>query len=158
MAYLLHEHRNLAVPGGPETKALAQVYFPNMTIEIAALATAVLLCWVALVHVALAAGMRRGDLVWSGRQPRLLDPELRMRSAVAAVLLFVSGAVLAEATGLIDTGLIADEFMQSATFAVMAFLGVYFIYAVFWGSRWERMFFAPITFAGALLAGWLTFT
>jgi len=129
-----------------------------MTIEIAALATAVLLCWVALVHAALAAGMRRGDLVWSGRQPRLLAPELRVRSALAALLLLVSGAVLAEATGLIDSGLIADRYMQSATFAVMAFLGVYFVYAVFWGSRWERMLFAPITLAGALLAGWLTFT
>ncbi|HEU4894997.1 MAG TPA: hypothetical protein VFT85_04085 [Acidimicrobiia bacterium] len=129
-----------------------------MTVEIAALATAVLLCWVAIVHFALAAGMRRGDLVWSGRQPRLLAPELRVRSALVAVMLLVSGAVLAEATGLIDTGLIDDAYMQSATFAVMAFLGVYFIYAVFWGSRWERMLFAPITFAGALLAGWLTFT
>ena len=65
---------------------------------------------------------------------------------------------LAEATGVLDTGLIADRFMLSATFAVMAFLAVYFVYAVFWGSRWERMLFAPIVFAGALLAGWLTFT
>jgi hypothetical protein len=129
-----------------------------MTIEIAGLVTAVLLSWVALVHLALAAGMRRGDLVWSGRQPRLLAPELRVRSALAALLLLMSGAVLAEDTGVIDTGLIAERYMQSATFAVMAFLGVYFIYAVSWGSRWERMLFAPITLAGALLAGWLTFT
>lgn len=128
-----------------------------MTVEIAALATAVLLCWVALVHAALAAGMRRGDLVWSGRQPRLLAPELRVRSALSAVLLLISGGVLAEATGVIDTGLIDDLYMQSATFSVMAFLGVYFVYAVFWGSRWERMLFAPITLAGALIAGWLTF-
>lgn len=129
-----------------------------MTIEIAALATAVLLCWVALVHLALAAGMRRGDLVWSGRQPRLLAPELRVRSALSALLLLISGFVLAEATGVIDTGLIDDRYMQSATFAVMAFLGVYFVYAVFWGTTWERMLFAPITLAGALLAGWLTFS
>jgi hypothetical protein len=129
-----------------------------MTIEIAGLVTAVLLCWVALVHLVLAAGLRRGDLVWSGRQPRLLAPELRMRSALVALLLFVSGAVLAEATGVIDTGLIAERYMQSATLAVMAFLGVYFLYAVSWGSRWERMLFAPITLVGALLAGWLTFT
>lgn len=129
-----------------------------MTIEIAALATAVLLCWVALVHLALAAGMRRGDLVWSGRQPRLLAPEFRVRSALSALLLLISGFVLAEATGVIETGLIDDRYMQSATFAVMAFLGVYFVYAVFWGTTWERMLFAPITFAGALLAGWLTFS
>ena len=134
------------------------VYFFDMTIEIAGLVTAVLLSWVALVHLALAAGMRRGDLVWSGRQPRLLALELRVRSALAALLLLVSGAVLAEATGVIDTGLIAERYIQSATFAVMAFLGGYFIYAVFWGSRWERILFAPITLAGALLAGWLTFT
>lgn len=129
-----------------------------MTIEIAGLAIAVLLGWIAVVHLALAAGLRRGDLVWSGRQPRLLDSELRVRSALTALLLAASGFVLAEATGVLDTGLIADRFMLSATFAVMAFLAVYFVYAVFWGSRWERMLFAPIVFAGALLAGWLTFT
>jgi len=128
-----------------------------MTIEIAALATAVLLGWIALVHLALAVGVRRGDLVWSGRQPRLLAPELRVRSALSALLLLISGFVLAEATGVLDTGLIDERYMQSATFAVMAFLGVYFVYVVFWGTRWERMLFAPITFAGAILAGWLTF-
>jgi hypothetical protein len=47
--------------------------------------------------------------------------------------------------------------MLSATFSVTAFLGIYFIYAVFKGSRWERWLFAPIVLSGAGLAGWLTF-
>ena len=38
---------------------------------------------------ALAFGVRRGELVWSGRQPRLLAPDLRVRSALAAVLLLL---------------------------------------------------------------------
>jgi len=129
-----------------------------MTIEVAALITSVLVLWVGMVHLALAAGLRRGELVWTGRYPRLLPPELRFRSGLMAVLLFVSGGVIAEAAGLVDSGLIADDYMQSATFAVTASLGVYFLYAVFAGTRWERMLFAPISLAGALVAGWLTFT
>lgn len=142
---------------GLRNRAPTAVYFLSMTIETAALAIAVLLCWVALVHLALAVGLRRGELVWSGRQPRLLAPELRFRSALTAVLLLISAFVLVEAAGVLDTGLIDERFVQSATFAVMAFLGVYVVYAVFWGTRWERMLFAPILLAGAILAGWLTF-
>lgn len=119
-----------------------------------ALASAALLSWVALVHVTLALGVRRGELVWSGRHPRLLAPELRVRSGVAALLLVASGWVLAGAAGLPTPGSIPDRYMQSATFAATAFLGVYFLYLVIRGSVWERMLFAPITLAGALLAGW----
>lgn len=76
---------------------------------------------------------------------------------MTALLLVVSAFVLAEAADVIDTGLIDERYMQSATFAVMAFLAVYVLYCLFWGTRWERMLFAPISLAGALLAGWLTF-
>jgi hypothetical protein len=128
-----------------------------MTNELMALAAAPLLCWVALVHLTLAAGVRRGELVWSGKQPRLLDPELRVRSAVSAILLVASAWVLVEATALVSIDLIPDQYTLSATFAVAAFLVVYFIYVVFKGSRWERFLFAPIVLAGAGLAGWLAF-
>ena len=131
--------------------------FPAMSSQSLALATASLLCWVALVHVTLAAGIRRGELVWSGRQPRLLDPGLRLRSAVSAVLLVASAWVLAQATGAWTIDLVPNQYMLSATFSVTAFLGIYFIYAVFKGSPWERWLFAPIVLAGAGLAGWLTF-
>lgn len=128
-----------------------------MSSESFAVGSASLLCWIALVHVTLAAGVRRGELVWSGRQPRLLDLELRVRSALSAVLLVASAWVLSEATGLVSTGLIPERYLVSATFSVTAFLGVYSIYVVFKGSRWERWLFAPITLAGAGFAGWLTF-
>lgn len=130
---------------------------PNADVESLALVTALLLCWVALVHLTMAAGVRRGELVWSGRQPRLLTPELRVRSAISAVLLVASGWVLADVTALISSEAIPAQYEQSATFTVTAFLGVYFLYTVFQGSTWERVLFAPITLAGALLAGWLTF-
>lgn len=130
---------------------------PAMSKASLALAAASLLCWVALVHVTLAAGVRRGELVWSGKQPRLLNPELRVRSAVSAILLVASSWVIAEATGLVSIDLLPDRYTLSATFAVTAFLGIYFIYLVFKGSRWERWLFAPIVLAGAGLAGWLVF-
>jgi hypothetical protein len=128
-----------------------------MSVENAALATAALLTWVALVHVLMASGVRRGELVWSGKQPRLLAPPLRVRSFVYALLLVSSAGVLATATGAVEMSPIPDRWVTSATFAVTAFLGLAFLYSVVRGSRWERMLFAPITLLGALLAGWLTF-
>lgn len=122
-----------------------------------ALATAPLLCWVALVHVTLAAGVRRGELVWAGRQPRLLGPGLRLRSALFAVLLVASAWVLAEATGAVTIDVLPEQYLLSATFSVTAFLGIYFIYVIIKGSIWERWLFGPIVLAGAGLAGWLTF-
>lgn len=124
--------------------------------DTAALAVAILLGWIAVVHIALASGLRRGELVWSGRQPRLLAPDLRLRSALVALLLVLSAWTLAVATGL-TAGPIPERYVQSATFVVTAFLSGYCLYALFWGSRWERMIFAPIMLAGAVLAGWLTF-
>lgn len=128
-----------------------------MTLETTALAIGALLAWIALVHLVVGSGVRIGELVWSGRQPRLLDPGLRVRSFIYATLLLVSGLVLANATNAIDWDPIPERWMRSATFTVTAFLGVSFIYSLFWGSRWERMLFAPITLAGAAFAGWLTF-
>ncbi|HJQ77788.1 MAG TPA: hypothetical protein VJ948_11085 [Acidimicrobiia bacterium] len=128
-----------------------------MTLETTALAIAALLAWVALVHLVVGSGVRVGELVWSGRQPRLLDPGLRARSFIYAILLILSGLVLAIATNAIGWDPIPEQWMRSATFTVTAFLGVSFIYSLFWGSRWERMLFAPITLLGAVFAGWLTF-
>lgn len=124
--------------------------------DTAALAVAILLGCLALVHLALAFGVRRGELVWSGRQPRLLAPDLRVRSGLVAVLLLLSAWTLVEATGR-TSGPIPEQYVQAATFMVTAFLGIYFLYALIWGSRWERMVFAPIVLAGAVVAGWLTF-
>lgn len=128
-----------------------------MTLDNIALTIAALLAWVALVHLVVGSGVRIGELVWSGRQPRLLDPGLRVRSFVYAILLLLSGLVLAVATEAIDWTLIPGHWVRSATFTVTAFLGVSFIYSLFWGSRWERVLFSPITFLGAAFAGWLTF-
>lgn len=129
----------------------------SLPYDMAILATAALLSWVALVHFVVAFGVRLGELVWAGRQPRLLDPGLRARSLGYGVLLLVSGWVLALATGVIPSSPIPDRWMRSATFSVAAFLGVAFLFSLFRGSRWERMLFAPILFLGAAMAAWLTF-
>lgn len=123
----------------------------------AALVTTALLGWVALVHLLVAFGVRSGELVWAGRQPRLLAPALRARSLAYAIALMASAWVLAIGTGLIESSLIPDRWMRSATFSVAAFLGVAFLFSVFRGSRWERMLFAPIVLLGAGMATWLTF-
>ena len=129
----------------------------SLPYDMAILATAALLSWVALVHFVVAFGVRLGELVWAGRQPRLLDPGLRARSLGYGVLLLVSGWVLAVATEVITSSPIPDRWMRSATFSVAAFLGVAFLFSLSRGSRWERMLFAPILFLGAAIATWLTF-
>ena len=128
-----------------------------MTTTTAVLITALLLGWVALVHVAMASGLRLGELVWAGRQPRLLTPEWRIRSALYALGLVVSAWVLLAVTGVVSLIIIPEEYTQAATLGVTAFLGLACVASLIWGTTWERMLFAPITGLGALLAGWLTF-
>ena len=116
-----------------------------------------LLLWVALVHVVMAAGSRTGELVWSAQQPRRLAPALRVRSVLYVILIVASVWLLLSETGMLNLPGVPPQWSLSATFVVTAFLSVATIYNVGWGSTWERMLFAPITFLGALLAGWLAF-
>lgn len=128
-----------------------------MTVESISLTIAALLAWIALVHIIVGSGARLGELVWSGRQPRLLDPGLRVRSLAYASLLLASGLTLASTTHAIDWSPVPDRWVRSATFTVTAFMITALIYSLFWGSRWERMLFAPITLLAAGFAAWLTF-
>jgi hypothetical protein len=116
-----------------------------------------LFVWVAIVHLLMAAGVRRGELVWSGRYPRRLVPELRWRSLVYGLLLILSAWVVAAFGGAFDFAPVPERWFRSAGWSVTAFLSVVVIHAALKGSRWERMFFLPIALFGALLAGWLTF-
>jgi hypothetical protein len=129
----------------------------SLTHDMAILVTTALLAWVALVYFVVGFGVRLGELVWAGRQPRLLEPALRARSVAYGVFLLVSGWILAIATGVISTSPIPQHWIRSATFCVAAFLGVAFLFSVFRGSKWERMLFAPILLLGAGMATWLTF-
>jgi hypothetical protein len=122
-----------------------------------ALVTAGLLVWVAVVHSVLAFGLRRGDLAWGGRYPRLLPSPHRWGSALYALGLFVSAVILAELAGLIDLVALSAGVMKASGWVVMVFLGVTAAFSLFKGSRWERMLFAPIGIIGAVLAGWFTF-
>lgn len=121
------------------------------------LVAAALLFWVALVHTVLAFGVRRGDLAWSGRYPRLLPTPHRIGSGFYALGLVVSALILAELAGLIDLVSVSAGVMRAAGWVVTVFLGVTALFSLFQGSRWERMLFGPIGVIGALLAGWLTF-
>lgn len=127
-----------------------------MSVSDVALVAGTLLTWVALVHILMGSGLRLGELVWAGRQPRLLDPSLRLRSIGYAIGLFGSATILAMTSGLLSNP-IPGAYVEAANFAVMTFLGLATIYSVSWGSTWERMLFAPITLLGALFAGWMTF-
>ena len=129
----------------------------TLSLDTIVIVAGALLAWVALVHVVVGSGVRVGELVWAGRQPRLLQPSLRARSLAYAALLLISAWVLAMAAGVVEVSPIPDRWMRSATFCVSAFLGTAFIFSITRGSRWERMLFAPIVLIGCLLAGWLTF-
>lgn len=128
-----------------------------MEVDQLVLAAAALLGWVAIVHVVLAFGVRRGELAWSGRYPRLLPGAHRIGSAAYALGLVLSALVLAEMVGLLDLVDAGPGVMRAAGWVVTVFLGVTALFNLFKGSRWERMLFGPISVIGALLAGWLTF-
>ncbi len=123
----------------------------------AAVVSAALLAWVALVYLTMAFGVRSGDLVWSGRHPGRLPPEQRWWSIVYGMLLVGSGLVLLELTDVIDTGLLDSRWLDSAGFAVVAVLGVATLLALAKGSTWERLLFVPITLLGAGVAAWIAF-
>lgn len=122
-----------------------------------ALLSAAMLGWVAVVYLMMAFGLRSGDLVWTGYWPGRLPANMRVRSFLYGFGLLLSGWFLLEITGVIDPGIIPDRFMLSAGFVVTAFLGISGVASLVKGSRWERMFFVPITLLGAGLAGWFTF-
>lgn len=129
----------------------------TLSLDSAVIVTAALLAWVALVHLVVASGVRVGELVWAGRQPRLLAPNLRVRSFAYALALLASSWIIAMGTGVTAWSPIPDRWMRSATFCVAAFLGTAFLFSVFRGSRWERLLFAPIVGLGCGMAVWLTF-
>lgn len=129
----------------------------HMEVDQLVLVAAALLVWVALVHTVLAVGVRRGELAWGGRYPRLLPAPHRIGSAFYALGLVVSAVILAETVGLVDLVDLPAGVMRAASWVVLVFLGVTALFSLFKGSRWERMLFAPIGIIGALLAGWLTF-
>lgn len=121
------------------------------------LLSACLLVWIAIVHLLMALGLRRGELVWSGRHPRLLDVESRWRSAFYALFLVVAALALATFGDVIQVVTVPARWYRSIGFTVMALLGVATIYSFGWGSRWERLLFGPMTLLGAIMAGYLTF-
>lgn len=128
-----------------------------MAVDQLVLVAAALLVWVATVHGVLAMGLRRGELAWSGRYPRLLPGPHRIGSAFYALGLVVSALILAEMAGLLELVDLAPGVMRAAGWVVTVFLGVTALFNLFRGSRWERMLFGPICVIGAALAGWLTF-
>jgi hypothetical protein len=128
-----------------------------MTVEWLALIAAALFAWMALVHLLMAFGVRRGELVWSGRYPRRLPPHLRRRSLGYAVFLLLAGWVVAAYAGAVDPAPLPDTWMRSATFVAGSFLAFGALHSLVQGSRWERFLFLPITLYGAILAGWFLF-
>lgn len=125
--------------------------------SLAAMVSAALLGWVAVVYLIMGFGVRSAELVWAGRHVSRLPAEKRVWSVLYGLGLLASGLVLLDLSGTIGTGLVPSGFATSAEFVVLAFLGVSTAFALFVGSTWERMLFAPITLLGAGLAGWLIF-
>lgn len=129
----------------------------EMDIPMAAITSASLLGWVAIVYLLMAFGVRSGELVWSGRHIGRLPGEQRGWSLLYGVVLVGSGLVLLEIAGVIDTGLLPGRWLLSAGFTVGALLTVATLFKLVRGSSWERVLFAPITLLGAALTAWLSF-
>jgi len=129
----------------------------KVDVEWFSLLAAGLFVWMALVHLLMAGGLRMGELVWSGRYPRLLHPSYRRRSLGYAILLLLSAWVVAAFGGAVEISPVPTAWSRSAGWVVTAFLSIAAIYNLFHGTRWERFIFLPITVFGASLAGWLTF-
>jgi hypothetical protein len=128
-----------------------------LTLEASSLTAAALLGWVALVHLVMAVGVRRGELVWSGRHPRLLPPPLRRQSFYYASLLLVSAWVIAAIGGAVGLAPVPEPWLRSAGWAVSVFLGIAAFVSLARGSTWERFLFTPIAVLGTLLAAYITF-
>ena len=125
--------------------------------ESLSLLSASLLLWVALVYMLMALGLRRGELVWAGRYPRMLPSHLRRRSLAYSILLIWSAWVLAAFGDWVDIFPAPNDWHRSAGWMVTCFLGVAAIFSFRRGFRWERFLFAPILLFGAILSGWFTF-
>ena len=128
-----------------------------MNAEALTLLAAGLLVWVALVYLIVSFGVRRGELVWGGRHPRLLPSGLRIRSFFYAVALLLCAWVLLAAGEFVSVAPFPDEWQRSVGWVVTVFLGFAAIFSFWSGSRWERWFFGPILVFSAVLTGWLTF-
>ncbi|MFP3880879.1 MAG: hypothetical protein ACLFRT_08280 [Actinomycetota bacterium] len=129
----------------------------EMDIPMAAITSASLLGWVAMVYLIMGFGVRSGELVWSGRYIGRLPGEQRGWSLLYGLVLAGSGLVLLEIGDVIDTGLLPSRWILSAGFTVVALLTVATLFKLARGSSWERVLFAPITLLGAGVAAWLTF-
>ncbi len=129
----------------------------EMDVPMAAITSASLLAWVAIVYLIMGFGVRSGELVWSGRYISRLPGEQRGWSLLYGAVLAGSSLILLEIGDVIDTGLLPGRWRLSAGFAVVALLTVATLFKLGRGSTWERMLFAPITLLGAGLAAWLTF-
>lgn len=130
----------------------------DVSLSFAAVMSAALLGWMAIVYFVMAAGVRYGELVWSGRHVGRLPVELRWWGLLYGLGLVICGVVLLDASGVLGTGVIPNSWSEFAVFAVMCFLGLSAVFALLRGSTWERMFLAPISLLGAGLAAWLLFS
>lgn len=118
-----------------------------------ALALAAVLVVIAIVYLLMALGVRRGDMVWSGRHPRRLPPEFRQRSLLYAILLVVSAALLLPITGVTDGSIIPDQWIPAVAFVLTTFFGISGLISLTSGSTWERVLFAPVLIGAAILSG-----
>lgn len=129
----------------------------SLPISASAIIAAVLLGWAALVHLGMASGIRYGELVWSGSHVGRLPTEQRWWSVFYGLGLLGSAVVLLHSAEVVEVGFIPTEWTVSAGFVATCLLGVATVVALVRGSRFERMFFAPITLLGGGLAYWLAF-
>ncbi len=129
----------------------------GLTPSSSAMISAGLLGLVAIAYLAMAFGVRYGEVVWSGSHIGRLPSEQRWWSLFYGVGLIGSALVLVDVADVADLDLIPATWDVAAGFVAACLLGLATLFALFRGTTWERMLFAPITFLGAGLAWWLSF-
>lgn len=129
----------------------------GLAISSAATVAAVLVGWVSIVYLAMAFGVRHGELVWSGSHVGRLPAEQRWWSVFYGLALLGSALVLLDLANVVALESIPQRWNVAEGFVATCLLGGATVVALVKGSTWERMFFAPITLLGAGVAYWLAF-
>ena len=106
---------------------------------------AVLILAVVLFQCALVAGVPWGEFAWGGAYPGQLPVEMRVASALSALLLLALGAVVLTRAGI----LLARWHLLSRKliWGVVAYCAIGVVANATTPSAWERMVWLPVTIA-----------
>jgi hypothetical protein len=120
-----------------------------MSARTAAIVAAIGFAGIAGFRVALALGAPLGNAAWGGKH-RVLPPNLRVGSAVAAAIWLVGAAIVPDRAGF-DVSPIPTGVERVGTWLFVGLLGLGTLMNAASSSRWERFVWAPTSAVLAVL-------